>query len=306
MEDGLYRWVQENRETYKRLARSVNMAAKSINAVMETLEPVAEELIKRGESIDQILSHLQSSMSPTLNQIERISEITRTIATRLSPSLTELVRSVEALPPKVRNSLLLLADHGWYYDVFNGTFPHLISLVNAIEDGEPEVIDEYMVEYFDQNLTAIEDYLLRLYPNRRSVITAAFRAHQNGEYELSTLAFFSQVDGICWETTGYYFFMRKAKRPQTAQYVENLARRELTDAMLSVLSHPVPVNYNCRERDEGFSELNRHMVLHGESCDYGTKQNSLKALSLLNHVAQALEYGEAHLRKEVCNVSDDF
>lgn len=289
LEDGLYKWVKENQETYERLGRTIHMAAKDIEAAVEAMQPVVDELAKREESI---VSHLQNSLGPSLNQIEKISEITKTIATQVSPSLTELVRSAEALPPKVRNSLLSLANHGWYYDVFNGTFPHLISMAEALENGGPEAINEYMIDYFEQNLNDIEDYLLRLYPNRRSVITAAFRAHRNGEYELSTLAFFSQVDGICWETTGYYFFMRKAKRPETAQYVENFARRELTNAMLSVLSHRVPVNFNewDRKEVENFSELNRHMVIHGESVDYGTHQNSLKSLSLLNHVVQALEF----------------
>ena len=33
-----------------------------------------------------------------------------------------------------------------------------------------------------------------------------------------------------------------------------------------------------------FAKLNRHQVLHGESVDYGTEENSLKAISLLNYL----------------------
>ena len=38
----------------------------------------------------------------------------------------------------------------------------------------------------------------------------------------------------------------------------------------------------------GSTGLNRHAVMHGESLDYDTKEKSLRALSLLNYVAVAL------------------
>ena len=42
------------------------------------------------------------------------------------------------------------------------------------------------------------------------------------------------------------------------------------------------------QQPDGFSELNRHQVLHGEVTEYGTEQNSLKAISLLNYCAFVL------------------
>ena len=35
------------------------------------------------------------------------------------------------------------------------------------------------------------------------------------------------------------------------------------------------------ERDTSFGALNQHQVLHGESVNYATEENSLKAISLL-------------------------
>lgn len=56
---------------------------------------------------------------------------------------------------------------------------------------------------------------------------------------------------------------------------------------------PVSYSQGKRKRNANFSELNRHMVMHGDSVDYGTKKNSLKAISLLYYVAKALEYTES-------------
>ena len=41
-------------------------------------------------------------------------------------------------------------------------------------------------------------------------------------------------------------------------------------------------------RPDGFAGLNRHQVLHGEVTDYGTEENSLKAIALLNYCAFVL------------------
>ena len=38
------------------------------------------------------------------------------------------------------------------------------------------------------------------------------------------------------------------------------------------------------KRRDLFVRLNRHQVLHGEPVDYGTEENSLKAISLLNYL----------------------
>jgi len=59
-------------------------------------------------------------------------------------------------------------------------------------------------------------------------------------------------------------------------------------ALLSPLAQILPISASQRERQDGTTALNRHMVLHGESLDYGTKANSLKAISLINYVTQIL------------------
>jgi hypothetical protein len=39
---------------------------------------------------------------------------------------------------------------------------------------------------------------------------------------------------------------------------------------------------------EAFTALNRHQVMHGESWNYGTEVNSLKAFSFLVHIGSHL------------------
>lgn len=84
--------------------------------------------------------------------------------------------------------------------------------------------------------------------------------------------------------------MKKDKKPRTALYVEQIASETYRAALLSPLAQSLPISASEKERRADFSGLNRHTVLHGESVDYGTKENSLRAISLINYVAHVLDF----------------
>jgi len=71
----------------------------------------------------------------------------------------------------------------------------------------------------------------------------------------------------------------------TPPFVEQVASDSYRAALLSPLAQTLPIGASEHERKEGFNELNRHMVLHGESLEYGSKTNSLKAISLVNYAS---------------------
>ena len=50
----------------------------------------------------------------------------------------------------------------------------------------------------------------------------------------------------------------------------------------------MPLALSSKDRSIGFSELNRHQIIHGEVTDYGTEENSLKAVAFLNFCALVL------------------
>lgn len=130
------------------------------------------------------------------------------------------------------------------------------------------------------------------------ILRAAFGAHRRGEFELSVPVFLAQSDGVCLDLTGYHFFMRDraTQKPKSSVYVAARVGNEVSSAMLSPLTCVLPINAATKERektlqDKGLTdwrELNRHMVLHGESLDYGTQVNSLKAISLINYFVGVL------------------
>ncbi|NTV09036.1 MAG: hypothetical protein HGA81_10620 [Chlorobium limicola] len=202
----------------------------------------------------------------------------------------ELQINLKGLPPKIQEALILLAKHGWFLDL-KMSVPFLLELKKGIEKDNLQDSENTLIRFFDDRLDQIESAIIKRCPDREKIINAAISAHRREEYVLSIPVMLAQADGICKEVTSEYFFMKRRndKKPRTATYVQDVTADTFRAAFLSPLSENLPICMSEKERDTEFNELNRHMVLHGESIDYGTKINSLKAISFVNYVAQMLK-----------------
>ena len=274
-------------EAQKAIEKALRPTLELQKALKSPLEPFLEEQRKLQKTFEGIKlpSYQLPDLSPFTKQIEQYQ---KSLSGIISPAFEELQRSFEELPPKIQKALLLLAQHGWYFD-FNMPLSSLWGIKKAISSGEIEEVEEALVEYFEGQLDEIEKSINAQFPHRSHIISSAFVAHRNDEYYLSIPVLLAQTDGVCKEVVDQYLFMKKDRKPRTAIYVEQVAADTFKAALLSPLAASSPISASEHEREAGFDLLNRHMVLHGESLDYGNKTNSLKAISLINYVSQALK-----------------
>jgi hypothetical protein len=265
----------EDSQAFAELVQSVGEAQEVIR---ESMEPVFA--MRRGWK-----AVLEST--EVRRGVLGIQESVQKFLTYVAPALERLREIYQELPPKVQDAILLLGEHGWYFDL-NMPLSGLWRLQKALSEGDIQDAEEALVKYFESRIDEIESSVLEKFPERKELIEAAFNAHRSGDYILSIPVFLAQVDGVCKDVVGKYFFMKKDRKPSTAQYVEQIATNSFQAAICSPLANVLPINMSEYDRGEGFKELNRHMVLHGESLDYGTSLNSLKAISLINYIAQVL------------------
>lgn len=221
---------------------------------------------------------------------EQIEKYQKSLNSIIQPAFENLQISFKELPPRIQEALLLLAQYGWYLD-FNMSIPDLWEIKESISEGKIDDVENNLVEYFENKMEDIEKLITTQFPHREHIIRSAIRAHRNGDYCLSIPVLLAQTDGICKEVINQYLFMKRRKdmKPKTATYVEQIAADTCKAALFSPLAASMPITASESEREEGFSLLNRHMVLHGESLDYGSKINSVKSISLINYVCQALK-----------------
>jgi hypothetical protein len=299
-------YLKEWQELSKRLTAQMSPALEAQEALRKSIQPIIEtqnSLQKALEPIlaqQEILKKLAESVQiprfgiPDLSRFAiQATDFQRSIQQLVAPAFKQLHKTFLELPLRTREALLLLGAQGWYLDL-EMPIPGLWQLKDALAEGNVTEAEEALIEYFESRLSEIEKSITERFPHRGHLVRAAFNAHRRQEYELSIPVLLAQTDGICKEVVNQYLFMKQNKRPRTAIYVEQIAADSYTAALLSPLAQTLPISASEGERPEDSNALNRHTVLHGESLNYGSKVNSLKAISLINYVAHVLEKQEGN------------
>ncbi|MEB1490059.1 hypothetical protein VDR04_18790 [Xanthomonas campestris pv. campestris] len=208
------------------------------------------------------------------------------------PSANQLYEFWLKYPTRVKVNLTALAEAGWYLDP-EMELTDIIQFKERLENGTIQEVDADLTLYFISSLKRIEEALCIDHPARAHLIKEAFAAHREGKYSLSIPALFAQADGICHDLTGYQIFSGKG--------ISHLARRidpeTLERAYLEPLLRNIPITNSSRQGRTKIPQLNRHAVMHGESTDFPSEQNGLKAISFVNFVSHVLNLAVSSLEE---------
>ena len=271
---------------------------KSISSFFEEWNKLPERFEKFITPVEIETSQMQKYME-SLSNSQTIKEIDKQylieqyyfrerLEAKISQYQYAMILTLFNLPSKIKDTLVTMGNNGWYIDM-EMPFPFIWKLKKALIEGNIKDVEVVLVEYFEGHLERITKYIIGRFPKRKKIFRAAFSAHKRGEYFLSIPVFLAQTDGICKEIVDKYLFRKHNKKPEIAAYVDEITSDTFKAALLSPLASNLPIGASEKERDSSFNQLNRHMVLHGESIDYGTKTNSLRAISLINYVTRVLE-----------------
>lgn len=246
---------------------------------IKSIQALSKKFLEAGEVITAFFE------SDQYRQMQNVFQKVRSdLGVFFEKNLLPLIEHIQKLPPATQRAVLLLAQNSWYIHP-EMSFPEIFEFATPFTDTNIEKAERSLVDYFDTRLDEIEKSIVERFPNREAIIRSAFNAHRRQEYELSIPIFLAHTDGISKELMNQYLFIKRNGKPQTANYVDQLGADELAKALLSPLVQISPISAPYNNGDEDFGELNRHRILHGDSLNYATKTNSLKAISLLNYVA---------------------
>ena len=254
---------------YEQLVERIMYRVELVERIMPQVELVEQRIMSQAIDFDREYQRLLNELPKLLaEQQEQFAEYQRRLATEI--------------PERNRKALQRLGEEGWFID------PKMpLSLLQEIEllDEHPDEMAEWLSDFFRTQLDAIEGALVDSYPNRGHLLQQAFEAHREGKYGLSIPVFLTQADGIFWERTPerQNLFRSIQREKACNKYISQISDNYIL-AYLHPLSIILPLWMTQDKRGDSFVGLNRHQVLHGESVDYDTEQNSLKAISLLNYL----------------------
>lgn len=191
-----------------------------------------------------------------------------------------------------------MADNGWYFDPEMG-LSEIAVFGDLFAQGKVQDAETLLIKHFEQRAQAIMEKVIQSFPEREQAIRQAFYAHINGQYFLSVPVLLAQADGIfksVWKKHGVYATRTEkggATVAKTANYVmDQIAQDTVVSVFLSPLECVTPLLEHFDDSKTVFDQLNRHAVLHGIDYDYGSKVNSLKAISFIGYVVAILTYNE--------------
>lgn len=224
---------------------------------------------------------VEAVLAPLGKQIEALQQ-------SFKPIIESLVRSLEELPKKNRETLIALADNGWYLDP-DLSLPDMFELAEKFTSGSLDDANSALCNHFDGRASEIGLCLISQLPERSRLFASAFEAHRRGEYALSIPVFLAQADGVCHKITGVQLYSKNRNGiPKLADVLLTPDISKLTASMLTPIIEPSPITASSKSREGMTNILNRHAVLHGESTDYDNRLNSCRAISLLVYVAWIL------------------
>jgi hypothetical protein len=202
-------------------------------------------------------------------------EIKKNVSPKITESIEKLISVFERFKKEYPKELdltfkdydQLFAVHGWYiYDGFS--VEDVLILLKLLSENKVFDADERWIQLFEVNFDEIESDLCELHKETFHVFKEAILCHKNGFFYASTILFISLSDGIA---QGKLF---------TDRYFQKIKKKNKNHFLLDIFNEKNPVNKSYIPNKSSNSELMRHGIMHGNSINYGSKINSLKALSL--------------------------
>ena len=184
-----------------------------------------------------------------------------------------------------------LMQYGWFPD-FDMAPVQLSMLAKAFKHSPDQArfADLELCKRFRERLSVIESNLTRALPHRSVIIREAFQAHRSGQWNLSVIAILTQVDGLFYDAWSINLF-RGIDRSKIEEVIEQIPDELGRTLSRALLYDGWPLTLSSKKRrhlSPDTAHLNRHQVLHGEVTNFGSEENSLKVVSLLNYCAFAL------------------
>lgn len=283
------------KDYFKQIEEFQNGLNSQIAPISQALAGIrsAEDGLKTSIRIPDLQGFRFSLPKESLKAIERFSNMTERVALAFEP----LTKGLEGLPPRTKKALLRLAEFGWFVDP-EMPVAQTFALDRSLAEGNLANAENELVKYYEQNLDKIQARLLKRCPKRAHIFESAFNAHEREEFVLSIPVFLAQIDGICKERINFCFFRTSNGRPATAKYVDGIPAESYTAAVLSPLAQKIELHAHSDPLTDEPGKFMRHAIMHGNSTDYGTKENSLKAVSLLSYVESMLHLNTAKEKQQ--------
>lgn len=242
-------------------------------------------------AIEIVNNKLAEDVAGNVNHVsENFRKISLAISTIFSTNSNELSRFLKSIAAlsnldwdlvieRHAETVKFAALQGWFVQP-EFDLPQIGELSALADNTDYEHLDNKFSSYIETYESDILYRLLQEYPDRANIINEAFSLHREARYFASIPLFLMLAEGIAFGKTNLSVFNTRQNKPEIAKFFKpNYVETRTIEGMFAM---PLSENHPLSRNKPG--RLNRHRVLHGTDISYGTKKNSLQALSFLGNI----------------------
>jgi hypothetical protein len=178
-----------------------------------------------------------------------------------------------------------MAKNGWYISK-NMIFVKTNEAIKLYASGKEAEADEILMGYYRDEKDKILKNACIVCPERAPILRDAFKAHDDGQYNLSVPVIIMQSEGLGFEIFGVSIFEKGKIRKELSRADSKIQEDTFERLICSLFLKNNLLQSHYNPNSLSAPSVCRHGVAHGRQTDYGRELNSYKAISLLNFLCE--------------------
>lgn len=266
-----------------------------MNQINIELEKLTEVLVPFFEVQKRLSEDVMKTVRLAFDIIEPFPsfKIDEKILNEISNSLGSIVSHFLELV----DSIDTLTKDGWYistkmFDWVDSTSYFAKTINNWNKPKTKKEFAQRISKVFYEHFDSIKLNLISSNEKRKKIINVLFDLHEKKNYIAAIPLALMQVDGMCKDLIDSAFYSIRSSKANP-NLKEKIDRKFPDKSIDHLIFHQISADNDnfilIKSKNEKMNELNRHSILHGESVDYGTEENSIKAILLLDFVRDFCE-----------------
>lgn len=211
--------------------------------------------------------------------------------------LREAVQFVLYDQQNISKYSLEINKKGWYLspNVFDE-----ISIPEFTESNKEKnaiILEKKIIDMADNLIPDALDRCLENFPNRENILNEIYKAYTAKLYSAVVLICYSQADGICYEILNQNLYKidknkNQLKIANELEQIDSYGLSGLFDQLGNVRNELTMNSFDTYFEDEEITKttFNRHKVIHGNSIHYGTRENAIRAVYMLDYISSVIAF----------------
>lgn len=209
---------------------------------------------------------------------------------KMAQNLERITKSLPSLYGEIYDDFSFLSEEGWYlspriFDQISFSELHKNFRTKDIVELERLILKEG-----EKLISEIIKNCISGFENRMDIFIEIQSLFDHGFYRSVVALCYTQADGICNDTWEVGFFDKDKHQDwklKTYLKFKQLGLKYPSSVMsqLDIQGNEITANSKgamFQDNDKKKTSFNRHLILHGHSINYGTKENAIRAICLLD------------------------